>query len=164
MSDNVEMDQINEDADQSFEFTVGRFLTYRLSRVQARMNAQGARILQNAAGLSLIQWRIITLVAGHDGATSTELTAVSAIDKGLFSRKLKTLVLDGIIQAKVNPADNRVQHLFLTDKGREIHARVLPIMMRRQEVLREGLGPEKADQLFDLLVEVENILENWTGP
>jgi len=158
------MDQIIDEADQSFEVTVGRFLTYRLSRVQARMNAQGARILQAAAGLSLIQWRIITLVAGHDGATSTELTAVSAIDKGLFSRKLKTLVQDGVIQARIDQSDNRVQHLYLTDKGREIHARVLPIMMRRQEVLREGLGAEKADMLFDLLVEVEHILDNWTGP
>lgn len=158
------MDKVNEDADLTFENTVGRFITYRLSRVQARLNAQGARILQNAAGLSLIQWRIITLVAGHDGATSTELTAVSSIDKGLFSRKLKTLVQDGIVQARVDQADNRVQHLFLTDKGHEIHARVLPIMIRRQEALREGLGDEKAEALFQLLVETERLLDNWQGP
>ena len=157
------MDQIADESDHAFDATVGRFLTYRLSRVQARMNAQGARILQAAAGLSLIQWRIITLVAGHDGATSTELTAISSIDKGLFSRKLKTLVQDGLIRARTDQTDNRVQHLFLTEKGREIHDRVLPIMVRRQEVLREGLGSEKADMLFDLLVEVERILDNWPG-
>lgn len=155
------MDQVSESSDFSAESRVGKFLAYRLSRVQAKLNAQGSRILQNAAGLSLIQWRIITLVEANDGATSSELTTHSEIDKGLFSRKLKTLIESGIIRARVDQSDNRVHHLHLTEKGRTVFDRVLPVMERRQDLLHQGLGTEDAEVLFELLMKVEDLLDSW---
>jgi len=157
------MDQMSNDTDYSLDNGVSRFMTVRLSRVQAKLNAQASRVLQNAAGLSLIQWRIITLVQANDGATSSELTAQSEIDKGLFSRKLKSLLEDGVIRSRTDQADNRVHHLHLTDKGRDIYHRVRPIMNRRQESLREGLGAENADVLLELLMKVEDLIDGWDG-
>jgi len=152
------MDKVNDEYVKSFDQTVGRFLTYRIARLQSKLNAQAARVLQDAAGLSLIQWRIITLVVGYDGATATELTQISSIDKGLFSRKVKTLIEDGLVQSRTDPADNRVQHLHITEEGREIYERVFPIMRERQEAFRSGLGEENTDRLLELLVQLENLL------
>jgi len=158
------MDQNTEENPNSFDQTIGRFLTYRLSRVQARLNAQSARILQNAAGLSVIQWRIIKLVAGYDGATSTELTALASIDKGLFSRKLKLLVQDGIVRARTNDSDNRINHLYLTERGRKVYDRVLPVMSEHQERLSEGIGKANAELLLDLLTRLEDVIERTPEP
>ena len=69
------------------EGVLSRFMTYRLARLHARLNVQASRILQDVAGLSLTQWRVLSLVGSHRGATATQLTRVSAMDKGLFSRK-----------------------------------------------------------------------------
>lgn len=44
------------------DLPLNQFLTYRLSRVQAKLNTQGNALLQKHAGLKLTQWRLLALV------------------------------------------------------------------------------------------------------
>ena len=69
-----------------------RNLTYRLARVQARLNAQAARLLKEKAGLSLTQWRILKLIRTYGQANASTLAKASTMDPGHFSRKVKTLI------------------------------------------------------------------------
>lgn len=123
------------------------FLTFRLSRLQIKLNKQASSILRTHAGLSLSQWRALSLVATARTAskvTLTELAAVSAVDKGLLSRALNSLCELGLVTATASALDHRVHDLALTAEGRACFQRMLPVMQARQAALRVALSDEES--------------------
>ncbi len=136
-----------------------QFVTYRLARVQAKLNAQASRILKDAAGLSLTQWRIIFLLGTMGTSKSSDLTWISGIDKGLFSRKLKTLIASGLVQAETDQSDQRVQRLSLTDHGRDVFTATLPRMRARQTALQRNINEADLETFHRVLGQVEQAAE-----
>lgn len=132
-----------------------QYLTFRLSRVQAKLNAQGARVLMDAAGLTLAQWRVVALVGSAGQTRQSDLSREAALDKGLLSRNVKNLVEQGVVISTPDEVDHRVQHLSLSDKGREIFKRVLPATRRRQEHLRAGLTQTEIETFRRVLDKLE---------
>ncbi len=132
-----------------------RFLTLRLSRIQAKLNAQASHILREVNGLSLVQWRILALVAASGRSTASALSQYAGIDKGLFSRALKTLVAGGLISVATDPADHRSHVISATDRGFEIFERTLPIMRARQAHLVSDMTPEQRRVLMSALDKLE---------
>lgn len=120
-----------------------QFLTYRLSRVQAKLNAQATRILREASGITLTQWRIIALVGAAGQTRLSQLAREAALDKGLLSRNLKGLIEDGVITTRPDENDHRAQVLSLSPKGIAIFGRTLPVSRERQRKLRAGLTEEE---------------------
>ncbi|WP_425071266.1 MarR family winged helix-turn-helix transcriptional regulator [Sagittula sp. S175] len=126
----------------------GRFLTFRLARVQAKLNAQSSRILKEHAGITLTQWRLISLIGAAGRTTAAHLSREVAMDKGLISRNIKTMVSDGWVRITVDPEDNRAQHLELTDTGMAIFLDTLPRMRARQDQLR-ALFDHEEEAIFN---------------
>ena len=139
-----------------------RFLTYRLSRVQAKLNAQAQALLQRYAGLTLAKWRILALVGAAGQTRLSELARVAALDKGLLSRNLKALIQDGLVATKGDDVDLRVQHLSLTKKGRRLFERTLPKMQQRQRRLNDALEPQEREALRSALDKLE-VAAGWRG-
>lgn len=135
-------DPVVSDADTD-GLPLHQYLTYRMSRVQAKLSAQGARILRDAVGITLTQWRVIALVGAAGETRLSDLAREAALDKGLLSRNVKLLVARGLINAKQDDTDHRVQHLSLTPDGQEIFFQALPVTRRRQEWLRTDLTTEE---------------------
>lgn len=129
-----------------------RFVTYRMSRVQAKLNAQASRILKEASGITLIQWRIIALIGAAGQTQSSALSKDAALDKGLLSRNLKTLIEEGVVASETKSSDHRVQNLSLTEKGRTIFDKTLPVTRKRQAQLRDGLT-EKELRIFHKVLD-----------
>ncbi|MEO1550438.1 MAG: MarR family winged helix-turn-helix transcriptional regulator [Pseudomonadota bacterium] len=138
---------------------VHRFLTYRLARVQSKLNAQASKLLRAKAGLSLAQWRILSLIGGNPGTRATDLTRISTMDKGQFSRKLKTLVDDRLVVVSVDPQDHRILRLRLSDSGQVLYDRTLPHMRKRQADLKALLGPGEEEAFLGVLDKIEQTLE-----
>lgn len=132
-----------------------RFLTYRISRVQAKLNAQATRLLRETSGITLIQWRIIALIGAAVQTQSSELSKDAALDKGLLSRNLKTLIEEGFVSSTINFKDHRVQNLSLTSEGRAIFEKTLPVTRARQARLREGLTNEELNVFHKVLDQLE---------
>ncbi|MEL7524556.1 MAG: MarR family winged helix-turn-helix transcriptional regulator [Pseudomonadota bacterium] len=144
-----------EDADAFFAQPLHQFLTYRLSRVQAKLNTQAQRILSAAADISLIQWRIIALIGSSGDTHAGELTRRAALDKGLFSRNLKTLMKRGMVTSREDKADHRIAILSLTADGQALYQKVLPIMRARQRALRSTMTKSELDVLHRALDKLE---------
>lgn len=132
-----------------------QFLTYRLSRVQAKLNAQATRILREASGITLTQWRIIALVGAAGETRLSQLAREAALDKGLLSRNLKGLIEDGVIATRPDESDHRAQVLSLSAKGAEIFERTLPVSRERQRKLRAGLTEEELSVFRRVLDKLE---------
>ena len=132
-----------------------RNLNYRIARVQARLSAQGARLLKEKAGLSLTQWRIMKLIRTYGQANASALAKVSTMDPGLFSRRLKTLIASGYVSSTPDEQDSRVQHLSLTRLGHRAYDKAWPVMRARREWLRGLLTGAEQKALFSALDKLD---------
>jgi len=139
------------------------FLTFRFARVQAKLNAQGARLLKEVAGLSLAQWRIIAILGSDGETTSSELSRNAQIDKGLLSRKLKQLIAQKIVMSTPHKTDGRVLLLSLTDKGQKIFTDTLPHMQERQEKLRGLFSEQELSDINNAITKLEASLDAEAG-
>ncbi len=132
------------------------FVTYKISRVHPKLNAQAAHILREQAGLSLLQWRLIALleVMGPN-ISSVELINLLHMDKGLFSRTLKSLIAEGYVASLADDADRRRSHLSNTNKGKQVYERVIATMRKRQEHLLHNFTDAEKSALFQALDKLE---------
>ena len=92
------MGKIDRDVEEQETASPARFLTFRLARVQAKLNAQSSRILKDHAGITLTQWRLLALIGNAGRTTAAVLSREVAMDKGLISRNIKTMVSDGLVR------------------------------------------------------------------
>lgn len=137
------------------------FLTYRLARVQAKLNAQGMRVLKEAAGIGLTQWRVIAMlgVSGEDPIIAADLQRIVDVDKGLLSRTIRGLAEDGYVVSIPDEDDHRRHQLALTEAGQALYEQTLPVMRRRQAQLRAALTVEEIEVLFTALEKLETAVE-----
>ena len=128
-----------------------QFLTFRLNRAHAKLNAQANHILGRHAGISLVQWRIIALLGSDTANTLTELITLVDADKGQFSRRVKTLLDLGLVAARQNPSDRRQQILRLTPKGRKLYDDTIEVMRKRQRLLINSLSGQELEVFYQAL-------------
>lgn len=139
---------------------IGQFLTYRLARVQAKLNAQANRLVKDCAGLTLTQWRLIALIGATGRSTAAQLSRYAAMDKGLISRNLKALGEENLVRIIRDTEDNRLQHLELTAEGRALFDNTLPRMQARQNALRDRLDEEEVRAFLATLDKLEQAAED----
>ena len=132
-----------------------QFITYRLARLHAKLNAQASRILAAHAGITLTQWRLIALIGGKDEITLTEINRATQMDKGQLSRTIKGLLGNGMIASRSSLNDQRQQLLTLTEAGRGIYHETLPKMQARQRLLMDSLRPEEKTLIFSAIDKLE---------
>ncbi|PJJ82788.1 DNA-binding MarR family transcriptional regulator [Brevirhabdus pacifica] len=141
------------------EAELNRFITFRIARLHAKLNIQAAKLLAETAGLSLTQWRIIALLGNMGQCNSSDLVRVSAMDKGLLSRRLKSLVQEGLVVSMVDRSDSRVHPLRLSAKGRRLFEETLPHTRRRQAAIRASLTDEELETLFTIFEKLDRAAE-----
>lgn len=131
------------------------FLTYRLARLQSKLNMQASRILRRNAGITLTHWRILMQVGNLGRTTAAALSRNSSMDKGLISRNLKFLLGQDLVRSTPDRRDTRLHHLELTDAGKDMYARLLPIMEQRQMSLQSQLDREEMEHLISAIAKLE---------
>jgi len=105
--------------------------------------------------LSLVQWRILFLVDMFDTAYAAELSQLTGMDAGLFSRNLRNLVEVGYVATTSEPTDQRQTCLRLTSAGRKAFEAAAPFMMQRREALFEGISKSDKKVFYKVLDQIE---------
>ncbi|MGC6530242.1 MAG: MarR family winged helix-turn-helix transcriptional regulator, partial [Candidatus Puniceispirillaceae bacterium] len=81
------------------------FVTYRLAKLQSRLNAQGTAILKEKSGLSLVEWRVIQVIRMFDKPSLSQIAEHVQMDKGQLSRKIKVMIEKGLLNRQRNNDD-----------------------------------------------------------
>jgi DNA-binding MarR family transcriptional regulator len=74
-------------------------------------------LLQEACGLNLSEWRVLSLVYSFGTLSSKDITRLTTINKVTLSRTVAKLTAEGLLERTVSDADSRVQNLTLTRTG-----------------------------------------------
>lgn len=137
--------------DRTEKWTLDRFLTYRIARLNAALNAQATRLLAKGYGLSLGQWRIVVTIGKGGARTSKELLEMTQMDPALISRLLRQLEDKALLRTGRSSSDRRMLDVSLTSKGTKVLNDTFPVMQARQKALAAELKSGELEVLGSMI-------------
>ena len=155
MSNNKEQDAVS--GDPGLFYPLGNVLTYRLSKLQARLNAQAADLLRRHGGVPLAHWRVLLVLSSGLATTQKEIVELAAFDKGQVSRIVDRLIEDEFLVSESDIDDKRIRKLRLTASGQQMIARLIPLMQKRQAHLVGTFSQDEKQQLFGFLDRLDDV-------
>lgn len=141
--------------DDGPQLELERFLPYRLSVAANRVSRAFAQRYQTAFGLSIPEWRVMAVLGRFAPCSSLDICERTAMDKAKVSRAVSRLVAAGLIARGAHPADQRLNRLALSRKGRSVYERIVPLALALENEVLEGLTAEERRTLDDLLSKIE---------
>ena len=79
--------------------------------------------------------------------TSSQLTMVLGVSKGLVSRSIESLTSRGLVRCEKDPADKRIQRILLTEAARHFIVRLKKEIQEINEELLAGISEEEMVQM-----------------
>ncbi|MEM6386849.1 MAG: MarR family winged helix-turn-helix transcriptional regulator [Pseudomonadota bacterium] len=131
------------------------FVTFRLAKLQASLNAQATGLLKANSGLSLVEWRLIQILRMHKSASLSEIARIVQMDKGQLSRKIKAMVEKGLLRTETDKQDQRVQHLKLTAAAKRLSEKMMPTMEARQALLLADISADDLATFYEVVDKLD---------
>lgn len=157
-----------EDRGRQDTLPLNRLVTFRLSRLNARLNAQAARLLKETVDISLTQWRVFVLMDALGDMTASDMVRHTAFDKAQISRTIAEMVRRGLVVSAPHSTDQRSHMISFTADGRRLFELARPVMRQRQNRLTGAMTQAELDVLhaaFDKMEEACGIVdETGFGP
>jgi len=101
-------------------------LPYRMNRLVAQLNQNlGERLRKR--GYSFQEWRILAVLAVHDGITLSQLADATVIPQPSVSRLVARLERRGFLERRLAARDSRYVEAWISARGREAYRRMLPV-------------------------------------
>jgi DNA-binding MarR family transcriptional regulator len=86
--------------------------------------------------------RAIHFIHRSPGTTVSNLLTVLGVTKQSLNRVLRTLVEDGLVEARIGRRDKRERHLHLTAKGQELERELSDAQRARMRAAYRAAGPQ----------------------
>lgn len=116
--------------------------------IRTLKSQQQKKLKQNNIDLTIEQWIVLLGVKNYEGATQKEVSDNTLKDTANVKRIIDQLIRKGFVKRKEHSTDLRKTHLSMTEKGKNIILKALPIM---DSVRRKGLT-DVSEKEFDYLV------------
>lgn len=136
-----------------------RFLPYRLSITSNLVSGRIAQVYERLFGLSIPEWRLITVVAEAGPITQAELGERTRMDKVTVSRAAIALVGRGLLTRAPNATDRRSHHLSLTGEGEALYASVAPKAMEIEARLFSRFTPAELEAFVTMLRRIDSVVQ-----
>lgn len=99
-------------------------------------------------------WRVMVMLAIEGRVTAQRMVQLLDADKGAISRTFKTMQEQGLLRLEADANDGRLRHAVFTDKGRDLHDRILRLALVREAATISVLSNTELETLRDLLRRV----------
>ncbi len=111
---------------------------------------------ENGLDLSKEQWSVLKRLNVNDGQRQNDLAFITHRDKTSMTRLVNTMESKNLVVRKIDEKDRRINHIFLTDYGKEIIQKVQPIMYDLIPAVQESLSEEEIETLISVLKKVKS--------
>ena len=145
---------------------LGDLLIYRLGRLYATAGAMTLRVCEGEFGIPRREWRLLAVLGEEGELQPSELATRAELDRARTSRALTALQAKGLVARTVVASDRRLARVHLTDRGRALHARMLPRVAAINGSILAQLGDgdvARLDHLLDALQRQANQLLGATA-
>ncbi|WP_158965057.1 MarR family winged helix-turn-helix transcriptional regulator [Chachezhania sediminis] len=86
--------------------------------------------------------RAIHFINRAPGTTVNNLLSILGVTKQSLNRVLRALVEQGLVESRVGATDRRERHLYLTEAGQELEARLSEAQRARMRSAYRDAGPD----------------------
>jgi DNA-binding MarR family transcriptional regulator len=131
------------------------FLPYRLSVATNVVSDRIATAYEALFGLKIPEWRLVAVIAEHDGITQQTICLKTRMDKVTVSRAAIALAGRGLIDRKPHEGDRRSHLLELTAAGRLLYAEVAPKAIELEAEIFGRFDRSELDAFVAMLRRIE---------
>jgi DNA-binding MarR family transcriptional regulator len=131
-------------------FALADFVPYLLNRAGVRIGLAFARDIE-PLGVTLPMWRVMAALWDR---RLGDIAARTSIDISTLSRLLGTLQRKKFIVRRRSGKDGRALSVSLTEKGRVMTERIIPIASHYEEVATRGMKQTDLQRLKKMLVKL----------
>jgi MarR family transcriptional regulator, temperature-dependent positive regulator of motility len=107
------------------------------------------------------EFNVLSCLSSHGPMAAKTICEVTGRPKNSISRAVTRLSERKMIRRKINPLDRRESSLILTDSGRKLYERVLPIAIDRQSTMLSGLSSSERALLDQVLNKLMQFRHEW---
>ena len=124
----------------------------RLQQISASVFAETMK----AEGLDLTapHFAALYMLNDHPGIDQATLAGLIAYDRPTIGGVVDRLVGKGLVTRATNPDDRRAKRLALTDEGRAMLARLMPVVAAMQDAILPGLTEAERAEFLRLATKV----------
>ncbi len=127
-------------------FSVHEFAPYHFALLSSRMS-KALTTSCEASGLTLIEWRLLAIIASGDRLSAAEVASQSAMDPVAVHRAVMSLLSRVLISRVGDESDMRIKRLVLTPNGRKAYEDVVPAAALLERKLLAVLSAAEAKSL-----------------
>ena len=132
--------------------TLGRMNTAIYRNMQAQISGRLAGLDINSG-----QYDFFLVISRKEGISQKQLSEYLYIGKSTTAKAVKQLVARGYVEKQRDTQDRRVEHLYLTQRGRDVAPLVQEMFQENLDVAARGLSRREHQQLLELM---ERVLAN----
>ncbi|KQM68140.1 MarR family transcriptional regulator [Sphingomonas sp. Leaf17] len=142
------------------------FLPFRLSYTSNLVSDSIARAYAALFGLTIPEWRLVTVVAETGGITQNAIGQRTRMDKVTVSRAAAALVDRGLLERQASASDRRSHLLVLSDAGRTLYSAVAPKALDLERRIFTAFSPDELAGFVAMLRRIDTevlALDNASG-
>ena len=98
-----------------------------------------------------------------DGLTQLDLVKITKLKAPTISITLRNMEREGIVRREKNDNDRRETHVYITDKGREMHAKVLEAFDKAEKLMLAGISEKELEAVGALMSKMIGNLKTELG-
>jgi DNA-binding MarR family transcriptional regulator len=110
-------------------------------------------------GITFEQWRVLLVTSQRGPLNIRELSNATLVPHSTIGRWLTQMEQEGLVKRRALPRDQRAVEISITQKGRNLFLRALPIARLEYESAIQAFTPTELETLMLLLQRLKNNLE-----
>jgi DNA-binding MarR family transcriptional regulator len=140
-----------DSAEKRLALETRAFFISRVSSLNVLLKRRAAIYAKREFGFTLIEWRIVTLLATVQPISIRELALQALVDAAQASRGVAQLARKGFVARKRSVADNREVLITLTTAGMSLSIEMCRASLERNDQLLAGHTPKEVQFLNSAL-------------
>jgi DNA-binding MarR family transcriptional regulator len=133
-------------------------LAYLLSQAERRVTGRLSAALA-VEGLTLAQWRVLSLLSSGGGHAMTEVAEFAMLPAPTLTKVVDQMVSANLVYRRADLSDRRRVLIYLTARGRRLYQRLSRDLSPTMRVLRDIADEHDAAELSRLLLRILDRLQ-----
>jgi len=110
---------------------------------------------ENGIELSKEQWLVLKKLNDKDGQIQNDLASITNRSKTSLTRLINTMEKKGLVFRALSVKDKRVNHIHLSDFGKQTFLDSLPVLEKMMRELQKNISQEDLAKSIEVLGQIQ---------
>lgn len=130
---------------------IDHYAPFLLNAVSNAWSRNTSAVYRREFGLSLLDWRIISMLNIEPGITASRICDVIRLDKAAVSRALRQLMDKDLLEIEQASTDPRKRLWWLSEAGQKVHEAMLATALSFESELVSGIPARDLDTFLRVM-------------